>query len=185
MTSTTSRPSRRGQQRGEAGAAGAGVLDGLVDHRHRGVRAEPVDRADEVEVEQGVADDDERARRSRLHRGGGRTSGVGRGRLDAVLGRSAADRSVDGGAEQVQGDQVQLLHGGGRRGVHGTAPRRRRRPAGWAPAPVIAQTVSPPPARRPRAARTLGLRPLVDMQTKTSPGRPCAWTCRAKTSSEP
>ena len=48
------------EQRGEAGAAGPCVLDGLVDHRHRRVRAEPVDRADQVAVEQGVPDDDER-----------------------------------------------------------------------------------------------------------------------------
>jgi hypothetical protein len=61
-------PVTGGQQRGEAGTPGTGPGHRRVDHGHRGVRGEAVDRALEVAVEEGVAQHDERG----THRTGSR-----------------------------------------------------------------------------------------------------------------
>jgi hypothetical protein len=55
----------------------------------------------------------------------------------------------------------------------------------FGPVPVSAQTVRPPSRAACIAASTLPLLPLVDSPRKTSPGRPCACTWRAKTASYP
>ncbi len=54
------------------------------------------------------------------------------------------------------------------------------------PSPPISPVVASFPARASRsAARTLGLRPDVEMPTATSPGRPSPCTWRLKTASNP
>ncbi len=58
-------------------------------------------------------------------------------------------------------------------------------PTGEGPGPTIAQVRIPQPRAASTAATRLGLRPLVDITSSTSPGRPWARTCRAKTSSKP
>lgn len=78
-------------------------------------------------------------------------------------------------AEHVDGGEMCLLDGGGVAGetddvVAGHGERVGR-------GPVSAQAVAP------TAHSRLGLRPLVDSRTRMSPGRPCACTWRAKTSS--
>lgn len=51
--------------------------------------------------------------------------------------------------------------------------------------PVSAQVTMPTSCAALTAAITLRLAPLVDSATSTSPGRPCARTPRANTSSSP
>ena len=96
----------------------------------------------------------------------------------------AGEDAVHGRAERVDDDEVDLLDGGRR--PAGTAMALSAIAAsGFGAGPVSAQTVSPTSWARLAACSTLLLVPLVDKRMTMSPGRPCASTCRANTSSPP
>jgi hypothetical protein len=114
-----------GEGGGEPGPAGPGEVHLLVHDRHRGVRAQPLDSPLHVAVEQGVADDDEVGAAHRIAPSGGRDAERGTGRrpratlgLLRAEGGGGADLAVERRAEEVDEDEVRLLDGRRRRGVH-------------------------------------------------------------------
>ena len=143
-------PAARGERGGEPGAAGAHRRCWHASTTGTGASgASRLDVALEVAVQQRVADD---------RPGGSRVTSTAR-----RLGRARTrQRGVDGRAEHVDGDEVQLLHGARalrrveRDGLVADLGERVR-----APAPVSAHTVRPHSCAALAAASTLGERPEV------------------------
>src|SRR5690606_36224503 len=152
------RPAAGGERGGQAGATRPVVGGRVLDHRHRGLGRQAGGVAFEVHVEQAVSDDD-----------------------DGPSHAPASSMTSQSMWITVRCTSWTIATSGS-----GTATASSQSTAsGLGAGPVSAQVVSPHSRPAAAAASTFPLAPLVDRQMSTSPGRPCARTCRAKTSPGP
>src|SRR3954468_9438089 len=168
-------PGHPGRESGrQARAAGPLVLAYAVDDRNRRVGAQALGGALEIDVEQRVADDHQR---STSH--------------EASLAPPSPSPSIRRGTAASTAAQSMWMAARWTSwmvAVHdaSTVSASAQTPtSGFGAGPVSAQARTPMSAAALAAAITLRLPPLVDRQTRTSPGRPCARTCRANISSGP